>query len=58
MATGNSRIYQEGASFTMADDVPSTIVGLKAASCTQPYSMKTQDRWFSIHTAHITMNFN
>jgi hypothetical protein len=29
MATGNSGTYQEGASSTMVNDVPSTIMGLR-----------------------------
>jgi hypothetical protein len=54
MEAGNSRIYQEGVSFTAVRDAPSTIVGLRVANSIQPFSMKTQERPFSIHTARIT----
>jgi len=58
MGTGNLRICQEGVSFTTVNDAPFTIIGLKAVSCIQSYSMNTWERRFSIHTAHITKSSN
>jgi hypothetical protein len=58
MATGNLRAYQEGASFTMVNDVSSTIIGLRVVGFIQPFSMKKSKWWLSIHIAHITGSSN
>jgi len=55
---GNSRISWGDVSFTTVSDARSTVIGLKAAGSTQPFSTQIRRKSFSMNTAHILKNSN